>query len=65
MVSSSLAFHKFSSLTFEDVSVMVPAVKNILDWTYLSNLILVRGLEDTVASDVVSLASDVFTHLTK
>lgn len=31
--------------------------------TYLFDLILVRGLEDTIASNVVSLASDILTHL--
>lgn len=33
--------------------------------TYLFDLVLMRGLEDAVASNVVSLAPDVLTHLTK
>jgi hypothetical protein len=33
--------------------------------TYLFNLILVRGLEDAVACNVVTLASDILTHLAK
>jgi hypothetical protein len=33
--------------------------------THLLDLVLVRGLEDAVASNVVALASDVFTDLTE
>lgn len=32
---------------------------------YLFDLVLVRGLEDAVAGNVVALASDVFAHLTE
>jgi len=66
MVSSSLAFHRFSSLTCCEMlaSSCETAAVGVLE-TYLFDLVLVRGLEDAVAGDVVALASDVFAHLTK
>lgn len=33
--------------------------------TYLFDLVLVRGLEDAVAGNVVALASNILTHLAK
>jgi hypothetical protein len=45
------------------MSVLVARLQHLIVNTYLLDFILMCGLEDAVASNVVSLASDVFTHL--
>ena len=40
-------------------------LQHLMSGSYLFDLVLVRGLEDAVAGNVVALAADIFTDLTE